>query len=119
MQQAPEEAPSCPLPPPHRVVQGVGEKWIFSSSRRSCGYGYGAVRSRVKMKHVKIQFRFRLHTKLNKNYIFSFNFISNVLVSYYFAQFGKFKPGISFLKHQYFYEKKRNETSFAGNASAD
>jgi hypothetical protein len=36
----------CPLPP-HRVVQGVGEKWIFSSSSRSFGYGLEEVRIRV------------------------------------------------------------------------
>jgi hypothetical protein len=27
-------------PPPHRAVQGVGEKWLFSSTSRSFGYGY-------------------------------------------------------------------------------
>jgi hypothetical protein len=32
---------------PHRVVQRVGKKWIFSSSRRSFGYGYEAVSIRV------------------------------------------------------------------------
>jgi hypothetical protein len=29
------------------VVQGVGLKWIFSSSSRSFGFGYAAVRLRV------------------------------------------------------------------------
>jgi hypothetical protein len=29
-------------------VQGVGEKWLFSSTSRSFGYGYEVVRIRVK-----------------------------------------------------------------------
>jgi hypothetical protein len=44
--RAPEEAPPCPLPPT-RLFREVGEKWIFSSSNRSYGYGYEAVRIRV------------------------------------------------------------------------
>jgi hypothetical protein len=42
---------STPLPPPappQRALQGVGEKWIFSSSSRSFVHGYEAVRIRVK-----------------------------------------------------------------------
>jgi hypothetical protein len=34
--------PSSP-PPPQGCVQGVGEKWIFSSSSHSFSYGYEAV----------------------------------------------------------------------------
>jgi hypothetical protein len=33
-------------------VQGVGDKWIFSSASRSFGYGYEAVRIRVKNKQM-------------------------------------------------------------------
>jgi hypothetical protein len=29
-------------------VKGVGEKWLFSATSRSFGYGYEAVRIRVK-----------------------------------------------------------------------
>jgi hypothetical protein len=32
------------------TVLGVGEKWIFSYTSRSFGYGYEAVRIRVKYK---------------------------------------------------------------------
>jgi hypothetical protein len=50
--RVPEEAPPCPLPTTGlcsvNSVQGVGEKWIFSSSSRSFGSGYEAVRIRVK-----------------------------------------------------------------------
>jgi hypothetical protein len=43
---------SIPLPhPTHWAVHGVGEKWIFSSSSRSFGYGYEAVRIRFKAKY--------------------------------------------------------------------
>jgi hypothetical protein len=42
---APKKEP--PPAPPHRAVQAVGKKWIFSSSSRSFGYGFEAVRIRV------------------------------------------------------------------------
>jgi hypothetical protein len=45
--RASEEAPLPP--PPHRAVQGRGEKRIFLSSSQSFGYGYEAVRIRVNM----------------------------------------------------------------------
>jgi hypothetical protein len=46
-------------PPAHSLhtelcsVQGVGERWIFSSTNRSFGYGYEAVWIRVKEERYK------------------------------------------------------------------
>jgi hypothetical protein len=45
------EAPPYNL---ERAVQGVGEKWIFSSSISSFGYGHEAVRIRVNKKNYNI-----------------------------------------------------------------
>jgi hypothetical protein len=39
--------PAPPTPHQQGCVQGVGEKWIFSSFSRSFGYGYKAVRIMV------------------------------------------------------------------------
>jgi hypothetical protein len=48
-------------------VQGVGEKWIFSSSGLSYGYAYDAVRIRVKV--FRITFIFNLNVVIPMNLI--------------------------------------------------
>jgi hypothetical protein len=56
--RVPEKASPPPLLPTlHSAVQEVGEKWIFSSSSRSFGYGFEAVRIRVKTTIVTINYK--------------------------------------------------------------
>jgi hypothetical protein len=58
------KTPSAPSP--HRAVQGVGEKWIFSSTCRNFGYGYEAVRVRVKILAAWVNFKKNALTKLQE-----------------------------------------------------